>query len=593
MAVSLYGLRAKIAAAAVVKGIAVRVAKLPGGASFVQRGARKLSGNNTAGENSGNQQQDDATGSYRGLLAQMLEASTTAATVNEKLHGPDTVVDPIAGLIPGTTPALPADTSTWAYARAVFDSGETERGLELMTQQAESHPTSARLNTLAAACRRPQVGNLDAAAEFYARALELNPSDLRAVEGTIHTVIRSQADFAKIRPAVETLLPSRGPLQREGHIWAVVSPLFEPKEPAPAQVKIAVVVLKNNQEHLRKANQLLLEALIARLQFLGEFVAAFSLRETMAQNRIDELHGIPLESATWLKHLLGAYAYRQEKYRDEQYRAARTAQRPLLDTPDPVSRLQVKKLQADVALLTGDHLPLVKHVEARAAERPLAGEELARDLIKGKRVAIVGPADTGENLGELIDSYDLVVRPRHQPEFVAAHPQRLGHRTDIAYYAGKDYRGVEDELQAAITARELQQVVVRPFAAGYITEPPAWLRFSRCEFGLYFRGAPMAPQRMIYDLLTFNPAEIALFNLDFYSGSQALAAGYRENAAGFGPGSPLNDVVMVHDLLGEFRFTRAFMGTGIVTAHGAAADTLNLSETEYLRRLEEQSPLGR
>ena len=79
-----------------------------------------------------------------------------------------------------------------------------------------------------------------------------------------------------------------------------------------------------------------------RLQFLGHFVSAASVRTAMAQNRCKELRGIPLESALWLKHLLGAHAYLEE---DQALASA--AARPRLDTIDPLLSTQAQKLRAD------------------------------------------------------------------------------------------------------------------------------------------------------------------------------------------------------------------------------------------------------
>ena len=68
MAVSLHNLRYKIAAAAVVKGVAWRAARLPGARSAVTSLAGRL------------QPADEETGSYRGLLAGLLRQAVQPET---------------------------------------------------------------------------------------------------------------------------------------------------------------------------------------------------------------------------------------------------------------------------------------------------------------------------------------------------------------------------------------------------------------------------------------------------------------------------------------------------------------------------------
>lgn len=104
------------------------------------------------------------------------------------------------------------------------------------------------------------------------------------------------------------LKPTRGPLATRPDFWANVDELFTP-HPSYSLVSSLVELLTEHSSTVATLHQLLLETLSTRLQFLGEFRAGTALRRAMAQNRVTELRGIPLESPLWLKHLLGAYAY--------------------------------------------------------------------------------------------------------------------------------------------------------------------------------------------------------------------------------------------------------------------------------------------
>ncbi|WP_218221688.1 tetratricopeptide repeat protein [Nesterenkonia sp. Act20] len=583
MALSLHGLRVKIAAAAVIKYGARRVSELPGGQRAVHGAAARIRPGT----------QDEESGSYRGLLAQML--SDAVHTDDHGEHG--LVYDPIAGLISGRVrsaeelafakrrhAADPSDpTMQWRLGRALFAAGETTRGLEFMGAAVTADPTPAKMVALAAAYRKPYIARFEDALELYQRALELNPNDLRAVEGIINAGARSTFDWPLIWAGAAQLKPGRGPLA-EASFWAQVEPLFtqEPTQECIAEAEAALEAVAGSAHRL---HQLLLEVLIVRLQFLRRFRVAAALRDAMARNRIKELGGIPLESPLWFKHLLGGYAQLGELAK-----ATRAAARPPVDAATDLSRLQLAKLRADVALFSGDAGPLQAHAAARRAEFPLPGDDAMLGLVQGKRVAVVGPAATEEHCGELIDSYDVVVRTRARGSVSAEEARRSGTRTDIAYYNGRDLGSMWRDAAESVAAGSLRLAVARPFYATLVEEQPEWLRFTRSEFGLYFRGTSLGLQRMVYDLLQFAPAEIALFGADFYAGERSYPAGYRTHS-GFGPHSPLNDIVMVHDLVFERRLMQAFCATGVLNPQGVAAEVLDLPEAEYLDRLERSSGL--
>ena len=551
MPVSLQNLRLKIAAAAMLKQTAATVTALPGGTRAVTSLGRWAAGTST----------DEPTGSYRGILAQLLERAAPTQPAPGQIG-----YDPVAGLVPGP--------------------GEPQRPLEQVRAAAESRPTAGNHLALASAYRKPHVADYARAKDHYIEAFTRNPQDLRAAHGIYNTGARSNYDWPQIWRYVRTLVPSKGRLRAPSSFWARVEPLFT-AAPTAQELEAALAELDRQRDELPSLHQFLLDALAGRLQTLGCFREGSRLREAMAKNRLRELRGIPLDSATWVKQLAGASAYL-----GDEPGLQRLMRRPRVAGADASERLRIEKLQADSALFAGDAAPLVEHVRRRAEQLPLAGEETFRELVEGRRVAVVGPAATSDVLGETIDSYDVVVRTQFRQDFLDRHAQRVGTRTDVAYYSGRDLNGALDTARAAVEEGRLQAVVARPSYLPTVPQRPDWLRLARTEFALYFRGAPLAVPRIIYDLLQFAPAEIGLFHADFYTGQEPFAGGYRDEDQVFGPGSAMNDVAVVHDLLFEFRTTQRFLRTGLVTPHGAAAEVLGLTEEEYLQRLETTSWLS-
>ena len=547
MALSLHGLRGKIAGAAVVKGAAWRLGRVPGGRAVVNRVAGRV---DPGGE---------ASDSYRGLLGRLLYESI------DRDAGDQPVYDPVAGIVAGTP--------------------ESPYAAETLAQAAQIEPTAGKHIAAAAAYRKPYVADFDAAYRHYERAHRLNRNDLRSVEGILTLGARTHYDWPRIWRYAVQLKPRSGPLTDQ-QLWEVLGRLFS-QNPHAEALADAVSAVESRGDELANLHQLLLEALSVRLQFLGQFRPAFALRTLMAHNRVAELQGIPLESTLWLRHLLGAHAYLE----DADHLVAAAA-RPRVTVLNRRVETQVEKLRADVTLFTGDAQPLAEHARQRRQDLQLPSDDHMEQLVRGKRIAVVGPAAGEDQFGEEIEAHDVVVRTRHLAAQGDEQAARVGSRTDIAYYSGRDLMDGYEAIAAAAEAGELQLAVTRPFYIDAMRQPPSWLRIARFEYGLYFRGAPQGIQRIMYDLLQFQPAQVSLFHADFYAGQHAAVPGYRAGYGGFGPYAATNDVVVMHDLAYEFRSMQKLMSTGLMTARGAAAEVLDLDEQNYLRRLE-QGPLGR
>ena len=574
MSLSLHHLRYKIAAAAVIKGAVRRTSRVPGARGLVAQAADRL---RPGGE---------ATGSYRGLAAGLLKDALGEDTGGEAL-----AYDAVAGLVPaGAADSVP--------------------DVEHLRAQAEEDPSAGVLIALAAALRKSYVADFEASAEAYERAFEANPADLRAVEGALVSGARSHYDWPRIWAIAGVLKPRKGALgagprpaglrkrlsrflpQGLGssgigaRFWDTMGALFTP-DPEPVFVERAVELLEEQAEHIPSLNQLLIETLAVRLQLLGRFRTGARLRESMARNRIRELHGIPVESALWLKHLLGAYAFLDDD------RLHRTAARPPLDLLGPQALRQTEKLRADVSFWDGEVKPLQAHAADRAEESrawgiTMPGEHAMENLVAGKRIAVVGPAAGEADCGELIDSYDVVVRTNLRRPVPQEHHSRTGSRTDLSYYAALDLMRHWDDVGRLAAEGHLLLAVTRPHLLPVVQPVPEWLRVARFEFGLYFRGAPLGIQRILYDLLQFAPAEIGLFHADFYAGTRTAASGYRDDALRFGPHSQANDPVVMHDLGFEFRLVQRLVRAGHVQPYGSAAEVLALGTQEYLARLEDR-----
>lgn len=530
-------------------------------------------------------------------LARSLQRSAPGSVVH----------DPVAGLTPG--PASEPEQARQALRTAQdldphnpfllhergqleFAHGDPETGLELMRQAVEHKPRAKWWTDLAAAYRKPHIADLDRSLDAYERALQLKPSSPTAFRGVIVMGCRADQDWARLwrnAELFESARTSGRPRRRAARLQLMewLRPLFT-ADPPRSEVSAALVTLQYAHVKGLRLSWPTTSLIVYRLQFAQRIKAGLELRRGLAERSLAWLGTSSAEHSRHRQKVLAALVYL------ERYAEAQRLIDPMPWNPaHPVERHRLEKMAADVHLIQGRLQPLVDYARRRAQDTPLPGEERMAQLISGRRVAVVGPADTGDRLGEMIDDYDVIIRPRLMTEFDDDQAARLGTRTDIAYFSGRDIAEFMDEAGTAVAAGQLQMVVGRGLSLPtFDQDMPDWLRFYRHDFSLGFHGPPMGIGRILYDVLQYQPAEVGLFNIDFFSGQTAFSKGYREDKdQGLGPYSIVNEIILAHDLAFEHRLTKAMAATGVLQAHGVAGKVLALSEAEYVEKLEASSAL--
>lgn len=514
-----------------------------------------------------------------------------------------TVNDPVAGLAPG--PEVHQEEARDALKRAEelapgnahilhlrgkfeFEHGDAAAGLEKMREAAALAPNFRVWLDLASSYRKPHIADNEQAMEAYEKALELNPTSPQAIRGLVITGCRGTLDWERLwRNALFFERHKRRHARARAELMDQLTFLFT-EAPTGSGIREALHVLEAAES---KGNRLSwpTTALISyRIQFAGHFTEGLRLRRRLAERTLAWLGTTSAGHTRHRQKVLGALVYL------DRYAEAQKLIDPMPWEPaDQLSRQRLEKMAADVHLMQGRDARYIDYARQHQSDLHMPGDEKMDKLVRGRRVAVVGPADTGDRLGELIDSYDVVLRPRYAPDVVAQQADRLGSRTDVAYFSGRDLDDAMEEMSRAAESGDLQLVVGRGLSFEALTgESPDWLRFNRHDFSLYYHGGTMAIARMVYDVLQFAPEEICIFNIDFYTGLNAFSAGYRpETDQGFGPHSIMNDLVLAHDMWFEFRFIKAMMATGRVRAAGVAEEVLNLSDEEYLRRLDDSPSL--
>lgn len=541
------------------------------------------------------------------LLSQEAEQYPQNADVQFALgmvlkHADDkgTVKDPVVGLRRGPVPRTEEALKAFEKARAIerespavlyevgvltFQHRDAEDGLRILRQAIAKAPHPVWLRQLGSYYRQPHVADFENALLCYERAFEADPRDHRSLAGIVSVGTRWHMDWRRLWGNARRLKGS--PRWHAGleRVWHSIGEI-ESGSPGEGTLSPALAAF-SSAEVVKPLTKQVAELVILRLQFAGRFREGFELRQQLARQVSDQLRGLRLDRAHRFRRVLAAQVY-TEDFEE----AAKTLVLPFGHSSDNHSVIQREKLSADFQLLRGNMAPLLNFSAEQRNREPLAGDDYMERLVRGKRVAIVGPADSGAGMGDIIDSYDVVIRTRFKPEIPAANGEQLGRRTDIAYLNGLDLRQFGTEIENNAREGTLKLVVARQLSyATRFRGEAKWLRYSRNEFSLNFHGVPLAIPRIIYDVMQFEPAEIGLFNVDMYSGSSSFVEGYRPGENGLRPGSALNDVIVVHDLLADFRFLQGAYATGVIAAMGPVEDLLNLTSGGYLERLEKQGSL--
>jgi len=224
--------------------------------------------------------------------------------------------------------------------------------------------------------------------------------------------------------------------------------------------------------------------------------------------------------------------------------------------------------------------------ETEAAERiwTLAFQpaDLAfRDFVRGRTVAVVGPAQKAEAIADEIDSFDVVVRANYQGGIDPSD----GSRTDVSYYNG--YRLVsrrEEILRTAgslpwlVTTRGSDEALRRMFPTH------TGIRSAERATPHFVLGDPLAIPIMVADLIRFSPARIKLFCVDFFRSRASYRQGYHHRPIG---SDAVAHSIRVHDPFSSFSFVQQLHRAGLCAADRVAGEVLSLGREEYAASLQE------
>jgi hypothetical protein len=217
----------------------------------------------------------------------------------------------------------------------------------------------------------------------------------------------------------------------------------------------------------------------------------------------------------------------------------------------------------------------------RLWERSFSAQDRAFGAaLRGRTVAIVGPAQPSADLATEIDSFDLVVRTN----FFSTVDARAGSRTDISYYnnlrlgtRGAEIRNVAPSLSWLIPIRSSVAKVRE-----VVPEHPG-VRAGHNGRKLFVEGHPLAMPCILNDVLRFRPGRVKLFGTDFYTAPCAYDKAYHTHVGS----DSLSFSLRNHEPFSSFKFVQHVRNAGLIEADGVADQVLNMSTEQYAARLQQ------
>jgi glycosyltransferase involved in cell wall biosynthesis len=216
-------------------------------------------------------------------------------------------------------------------------------------------------------------------------------------------------------------------------------------------------------------------------------------------------------------------------------------------------------------------------------------EKIFENYIKGKSIAIVGPVDSGLNLGEEIDSYDVVLRFNYMG-MSAFSKSSFGERTDISFYISQLLLRNNIDTKTVTFMNKLDWIIVdtehkesdvcfsgvkRPLRQRFYAGHP--------HINPFFKGTPSGIQRAIMDLLRFDIGKLKVFNTNLF-----LENNYAKAYKSHGKSGIDYFNFIRHDPLSNFIFLKRLKEFEILETDSVLNRVLEMSEKEYIEALELQ-----
>ncbi len=219
-------------------------------------------------------------------------------------------------------------------------------------------------------------------------------------------------------------------------------------------------------------------------------------------------------------------------------------------------------------------------------------------FVRGKSIAIVGPAKTDKEDASEIDSYDVVVRCNYKEEGIGTDDVIKGNRCDISYFNGKqclhflssDIQKFPDNVNWLVTKSESHKNLVKDkFDKEKINH--CCKKFNvRCINGInkyLFNNGPNAIPNIAFDLLLFNPKKVKIFHADLmltvqrnkgYDPDKSIKYNIKEKF--------LRSLSTSHDPISQFVFLKNLFDKNLIEGDKRFQEVMKLEVKQFMVELQ-------
>ena len=214
------------------------------------------------------------------------------------------------------------------------------------------------------------------------------------------------------------------------------------------------------------------------------------------------------------------------------------------------------------------------------------------DYIRGKSVAIIGPAPTGQICGDEIDGFDIVLRINYGGKTKLPESREYGEKTQVSLYnahavrnlIAQDKLDILQELKFSLIRKKRHDLPVLMAKCGQIR----LIEEPRNIFIKSLNGV----QAAIFDLLLFEPSQIKIFHTTFYIGNRLHTSKYalrNEHEFDVFPLAKIQPVLANHDLMAQVNFTRFLWQRSVILVDDHCEKILLFGNNKYINEFENQT----
>ncbi len=209
------------------------------------------------------------------------------------------------------------------------------------------------------------------------------------------------------------------------------------------------------------------------------------------------------------------------------------------------------------------------------------------DLIKGKSIAIVGPAPCISENQDEINSHDIIVRMNYYG-LHQHYDKNHNPRTDVSYY-NKQLPQIIDAAGRNDFFNDLSfssfKTINHETQTNLLNSNKGRLFFQMHNF--LFNGSANILQNALFDILCFNPASVKIYNVTFFMSQNAYQKGYQQEKYIKRPPSWRWHSFAGHDLITQINFTRNLWRNRKIDVDDSCKSILELDNYTYMSKMEE------